>query len=55
VLRILPTVRLVTGDQVQARIAAFLEADGEDQGAPDPEADQDVETASDQDEPVAGT
>jgi hypothetical protein len=29
VLRILPTVRLVTGDQVQARIAAFLDASGE--------------------------
>ena len=28
VLRILPTVRLVTGDQVQARIAAFVDACG---------------------------
>lgn len=55
VLRILPTVRLVTGDQVQARVAAFLESNDEDQSAPDAEADQDVATASDQDVPVPET
>ncbi|MCU0833069.1 MAG: DUF4194 domain-containing protein [Chromatiaceae bacterium] len=52
VLRILPTVRLVTGDQVQTRIAAFLEADGEDQGTPDPEADPAVGQAADQNESI---
>jgi hypothetical protein len=48
VLRILPTVRLVTGDQVQARIAAFLEADGEGPDAPDPGADEISEEGPDQ-------
>ncbi len=55
-LRILPTVRLVTGDQVQTRIAAFMEATGESadepQGEPqDPDADDAVEDDPDQGDP----
>ena len=48
VLRILPTVRLVTGDQVQARVAAFLEANGESTEAPDPGVDGVSEEGQDQ-------
>ena len=47
-LRILPTVRLVTGDQVQARVAAFLEANGESTEAPDPGVDGVSEEGQDQ-------
>jgi hypothetical protein len=53
VLRILPTVRLVSGDQVQARIAAFLEANREGPDALDPEADQAAEEAADQNAPIS--
>jgi len=48
VLRILPTVRLVTGDQVQARVAAFLEANGESTEALDPGVDGVSEEGQDQ-------
>jgi len=48
VLRTLPTVRLVTGDQVQARVAAFLEANGESTEAPDPGVDGVSEEGQDQ-------
>lgn len=52
-LRILPTVRLVTGDQVQTRIAAFLDATGgsaeEPQGeAQYPDAEDGAEDGLDQ-------
>jgi hypothetical protein len=40
ILRILPTVRLVTGDQVQTRIAAFVDASGESPGEDAPNADE---------------
>jgi hypothetical protein len=51
-LRILPTVRLVAGDQVQARIDAFLEAAGGSaddlQGAaPEPDADEAIDDDQD--------
>jgi hypothetical protein len=45
-LRILPTVRLVTGDQVQTRLAAFVES-AADAGDP---ADREPEETPDQDE-----
>jgi hypothetical protein len=48
VLRILPTVRLVTGDQVQARIVAFLDASGEAPETLDQEADGVAEEGQDQ-------
>ena len=55
VLRILPTVRLVTGDQVQARIAAFLEASGEFADAPEGEAPEpDADETADDDGPDQG-
>ncbi len=60
VLRILPTVRLVTGDRVQARLAAFVEDSGEapdvldgdalDGDAPDP--DETTEEGQDQGDPT---
>ena len=46
-LRILPTVRLVTGERVQERLAAFLET-AEEESA---ETDEGDETAPDEDEP----
>ena len=52
VLRILPTVRLVTGDQVQARIAAFLDVPDETPDALDADADEVAEAGPDQDEPT---
>jgi hypothetical protein len=39
-LRILPTVRLVTGDQIQTRIAAFVDASGESPDEDAPNADE---------------
>lgn len=60
VLRILPTVRLVTGDRVQVRLAAFVEDSGEapdvldgdalDGDAPDP--DETTEEGQDQGDPT---
>jgi len=55
-LRILPTVRLVTGDQVQTRIAAFLEdtaepLDARDEDASNPDTDESAEDGPDQVEP----
>jgi hypothetical protein len=52
VLRILPTVRLVTGDQVQARIAAFLDVPDETPDALDADAEEAAEAGPDQDEPT---
>ena len=52
VLRILPTVRLVTGDQVQARIAAFLDVPDEIPDALDADAEEVAQAGPDQDEPT---
>jgi len=52
VLRILPTVRLVTGDQVQARIAAFLDVPDETPDALDADAEEVAQAGPDQDEPT---
>jgi hypothetical protein len=52
VLRILPTVRLVTGDQIQARIAAFLDVPDETPDALDVDAEEAAEAGPDQDEPT---
>jgi hypothetical protein len=48
ILRILPTVRLVTGDQVQTRIAAFVDASGESPGEDAPNADEVADEDPDQ-------
>jgi hypothetical protein len=51
-LRILPTVRLVTGDQVQARISAFVEGSGEPADGADGESmDSDADEAAENDGP----
>jgi Domain of unknown function (DUF4194) len=50
-LRILPTVRLVTGDQVQTRIAAFVDASGE---SPDEDATN-ADEAADEDPDQGGS
>ena len=52
VLRILPTVRLVTGDQVQARNAAFLDVPDETPDALEADAEEAAEAGPDQGEPV---
>ena len=46
-LRILPTIRLVTGERVQERLAAFLDEAGDVEA----ETDGDNETAADDDDP----